>query len=206
MDLTKLFDMQRELDLRIVKEKGLEEQEFLPKKILALQVELGELANEWRGFKFWSEDQEPRTEHDCKVCEGEGSITLLTESINNGEQVTFIDCQYCNGDGYLDKNPLLEEYVDCLHFILSIGLRLDIDCGLEYDETWVIKEEDITKQFLWLNDKVGDLSRFRTTWNYDAIFELFIGLGEMLGFTWDEIENAYFEKNKINHERQNNGY
>lgn len=36
--------------------------------------------------------------------------------------------------------------------------------------------------------------------------ELYIGLGEMLGFTWDQIEEAYYAKNKVNHERQNTGY
>nr|QRZ17780.1 dUTP diphosphatase [Virgibacillus sp. AGTR] len=56
MNLNKLFPIQKELDTRIEREKGLEGQNLLDKKILALQVELGELANEWRGFKFWSKD------------------------------------------------------------------------------------------------------------------------------------------------------
>ncbi|MBE2947115.1 dUTPase, partial [Anoxybacillus flavithermus] len=45
MDLSKLFEMQRELDERIVREKGLDGQNLLPNKVLALQVELAELAN-----------------------------------------------------------------------------------------------------------------------------------------------------------------
>lgn len=39
MNLEKLFEMQRVLDERIIKEKGLEGQNLLPQKILALQVE-----------------------------------------------------------------------------------------------------------------------------------------------------------------------
>lgn len=62
MNLTKLFEMQRELDERIIEQHGLQGEDLLPKKILALQVELGELAQEWRGFKFWSKDQQPRYE------------------------------------------------------------------------------------------------------------------------------------------------
>lgn len=58
MNLIKLFEMQKVLDDRIVREKRLEGRDTLPEKILALQVELGECANEWRGFKFWSEDRE----------------------------------------------------------------------------------------------------------------------------------------------------
>lgn len=60
MNLTKLFEMQRTLDERIVKEKGMEGQDLLPNTVLALQIELAEMINEWRGFKHWSSDQEPR--------------------------------------------------------------------------------------------------------------------------------------------------
>ena len=60
MNLTKLYEMQKLLDQRIVEQHGLEGQDLLPQKILALQVELGECANEWRGFKFWSKDRKPR--------------------------------------------------------------------------------------------------------------------------------------------------
>lgn len=37
------------------------------------------------------------------------------------------------------------------------------------------------------------------------LFE-FILLGEMLGFTWSQIEQGYYDKNQINIERQNAGY
>jgi dimeric dUTPase (all-alpha-NTP-PPase superfamily) len=40
----------------------------------------------------------------------------------------------------------------------------------------------------------------------NLFYYCFFGLGEMLGFTWDEIEQAYFAKNKINHVRQETGY
>lgn len=39
MDLSKLFETQKRLDKRIVEEKGLEGQDLLDKKILALQVD-----------------------------------------------------------------------------------------------------------------------------------------------------------------------
>ncbi|TCK01363.1 UNVERIFIED_ORG: dUTPase-like protein [Anoxybacillus amylolyticus] len=41
---------------------------------------------------------------------------------------------------------------------------------------------------------------------YVDIWNSFIALGEMLGFTWEEIEEAYLRKNAVNHERQNSGY
>ncbi len=42
--------------------------------------------------------------------------------------------------------------------------------------------------------------------NYRRVLGTFKGLGEMLGFTWYQVEEAYYAKNQINHERQNNSY
>lgn len=60
MDISKLYEIQKKTDARIIKEKNLEGQDLLPNTVLALQVEIAELANEWRGFKHWSSDREPR--------------------------------------------------------------------------------------------------------------------------------------------------
>ncbi|MBO1914929.1 dUTP diphosphatase, partial [Microvirga sp. 3-52] len=53
MKLTKLFEMQTELDAFIQKQRVTNENVFQSKG-LALLVELAELANETRSFKFWS--------------------------------------------------------------------------------------------------------------------------------------------------------
>jgi len=185
MNLDKLFKIQAELDNRIVEKKGLQGQDLLDKKILALQVELGELAQNWRGFKFWSEDQEPRgqaeyLEYRC-TCEG--------------------------GNRWVNKNPLLEEYVDCLHFILSIGNDL-ILYKYEYVEL-VDFTNDIIAQFNAVFRLIGNWKKEQLLMNNRFYFEVvneFLCLGKMLGFTWEQIETAYLEKNKINHERQENGY
>src|SRR5690625_5583674 len=109
MDLQKLFKAQRELDNRIVKEKELEGQDLLDKKILALLVELGELANEARFFKFWSENQEPNTECVCELCEGRKKISALTDTGSAGETYEVdVVCPLCEGYDN-DKTPLLEE-------------------------------------------------------------------------------------------------
>lgn len=160
MNLKELFEMQMVLDERIVKEHGLEGQDLLPNKILALQVELGELANEWQGFKFWKVNPQP-------------------------------------------KPNTLEEYVDNLHFILSIGLIY-----ASFNSIIAVKCETIIDQFneiyYWIAifNKTRE-NKFRA---YREIFQLFLGLGELLGFTWEQVSDAYKLKNKVNHERQGNGY
>src|SRR5690242_2519258 len=96
MHLKPLYDIQQTLDERIRTQHGLHDADLLPKKLLALQVELGEHANETRCIKYWS--TKPASE----------------------------------------RIVILEEYVDALHFVLSIGLDLgyaDIDVRAEESGT-----------------------------------------------------------------------
>ncbi len=206
MNLTKLFETQDQLDDRIIKEKGLQGQDLLDKKILALQVELGELANEWRGFKFWSEDQEPRDTGyiDCDVCiDQPGRHEIICEN-----EIISAPCPKC--EGYAEVyvgDRLLEEYVDNFHFILSIGNDLNLykyECVELIDLTG-----DITAQFNAVFQLIGNWKKESLLMNNYFYFEVvneFLCLGKMLGFTWEQIEQAYYEKNEINHTRQENGY
>ena len=203
MNLSKLFEMQRELDARIEREHPRKENEDrLAKKILALLVELGELCNCWRGFKFWSHDQKPRRAvyEFCEYCEGRGELGFQREV-----------CWYCCGEGCrIIKRPLLEEYVDCLHFILSIGLEI----GFTEEPTGIIREYDVIHQFNKMFYMVGDFYNFYIRYGkgcglydtFDDLFGYFLGLGEMLGFKWEEIEEAYLQKNQENFKRQEEGY
>ncbi|WP_240371707.1 dUTP diphosphatase [Anoxybacteroides rupiense] len=197
MNLQKLFELQRQLDEHIEQQHPRQPgEDRLAKKILALQVEIGELANEWRGFKFWSNDQKPRRE---KI----------------HYSVTWIPLR--------KTDPLLEEYVDALHFILSIGMEysyrygewLPINLGLS-SELIPIEYEHITKQFNYMFQQIGYFydcvadceiaCNSETEEQYEQLFRMFIGLGNMLGFTWEEIEEAYMQKNEVNHQRQANEY
>lgn len=164
MNISKLFEMQRVLDERIVKEKGLEGKDIFPNKVLALQVELGELANEWQGFKHWKVDPQP-------------------------------------------KEKMLEEYVDCLHFILSIGLELGFK-DVSLTSKVELFSDNIVECFndcLYFASDVRN-AEYEMGYNFAHLFWEFHNLGQRLGFTWSQIEQAYFEKNKVNHERQGRGY
>ncbi|KAA0944172.1 dUTPase [Sporosarcina sp. ANT_H38] len=184
MNLTKLFEMQKVLDKRIVEDKGLQGHNLLPEKILALQVELGECANEWRGFKFWSEKNEP--------------IVRVSNPIAHG-------------------NPLLEEYVDCVHFFISIAMYLKINPD-DFVVTCDYTQPTITQTFNRVFSTVSSLDVLMDPETAASIsledlqetlhegFSCFVGLGEDMGFTWNQIEQAYFDKNAINHTRQDTGY
>jgi|SRR5690625_1265696 len=207
LNLEKLFEAQKKLDERIVKEKGLENEDLLDKRILALLVELGELANEYRGFKFWSENQKPNTDV-CDFCDGNKTVYAVNRELNISTPVK--DCPVCRRSGKRDVNPLLEEYVDCLHFILSIGLEL----GCTFNKIAKQKSRTVTLQFIDSFHATAILfESIESDWdedekleNFENVVAGFLGLGEMLGFTWEQIEQGYYEKNRINHGRQKNGY
>jgi dimeric dUTPase (all-alpha-NTP-PPase superfamily) len=112
--------------------------------------------------------------------------------------------------------------VDGLHFVMSIGLEEVERYGEVYPIYGIfhsvepIKYESITEQFNYLFYQVGYfmdcvcLREFGTNSEIDEQFEqtfrMFLGLGKMLGFTWEQIEEAYLAKNAVNHQRQANGY
>lgn len=161
MNLQRLFALQKELDLRIVSQHNLQSENLIQRKVLALQVEIGELANETRCFKYWS-DKGPSA-----------------------------------------KDVILEEYVDCLHFILSIGLEKefsDIDIEPKFVDT------SLTEQFLNLYIDLNDFIICSSYDQYATLFECFLSLGLTLGFTGEDVENAYLDKNLTNHNRQATGY
>lgn len=173
MNLDKLFQAQKELREHI----NYNGEDRFEKLVLALLVEIGECANEWRGFKFWSKDQEPRT----KVPVTEWGVAPY-------------------------KNPLLEEYVDGLHFVLELGIEHGVDELINVLAIDIINYSDITTQFRMLFLIDWEIYKEGEGGYYHEGLELYLGLGKMLGFTWDEIEVAYFAKNQINHSRQENGY
>lgn len=192
MNLEKMFEMQRALDDHINKTHPVQEAEDrLAKKVMAFIVEVSELANEWRGFKFWSTDQKPRTRE------------YLT---NYTEQDSVL------GPGAVWKNPLLEEYVDGLHFLLSIGLEQGRTSVKLFTRPTQV---NIVECFLDIyTSAVGmgiyafalEMDTQRAHIDYDILFNDYLSLGDVLGFTETQIEQAYFAKNKVNHERQDNGY
>jgi dimeric dUTPase (all-alpha-NTP-PPase superfamily) len=204
MNLQKLFELQRKLDEHIEREHPRQEgEDRLSKKILALQVELGELANNWRGFKYWSYNQKPKTEElgECPLCNGTGDLGAVWAE----------NCIECGGSGkVVVKNPLLEEYVDCLHFILSIGLELGLAKKFRnYGISFMRRRQDPTKKLSFLIAFVNELnseSHDEKDEDYEFILDRFFSIGYDLGFTWEQIEEAYCKKNEINHARQVNKY
>lgn len=163
MDLLQLFKLQKELDDRIVKEHDLQPKKLLKEKMLALLVEIGELANETRCFKYWS--NKPASE----------------------------------------REVILEEYVDGLHFILSIGIDLGIDKNFLFYKCAQTNKTQV-EIFLDTYAKVIRFTDQPSITNYIELFTSYLRLGQALEFEQEEIEKAYLDKNEVNHQRQTQGY
>ncbi|XQP55282.1 MAG: dUTP diphosphatase [Mycoplasmoidaceae bacterium] len=163
IDLTKVFDKQRQLDKEIHAKHNVSYRTINRELKLALLVELGELANEIRSFKFWSKK------------------------------------------GPAPHNVILEEYVDCMHFITSICIRFIVSPKFEI-KRYVNKYQnpkEITKAFVWLFRKTCNIN---TAWKARYWYMNFLKFGFRLGFSMEEILKAYEKKNAVNHKRQNENY
>ncbi|WHX43814.1 dUTP diphosphatase [Bacillus pumilus] len=197
MNLQKMFEMQAELDRRIIREKGLEGQDLLPNTYVALITELGEFANEGRWFKHWSNIQEP-------------------EQPKYNWMINKDDLEWKPEYGY-KSYPLLEEYADCLHFFLSIAIKKGWHDELHVSEEIFFGFDEfgfegglsgvyLEMQWSLLNsrmfkDEEKKKEHFRSAWG------LFLAIGIVgFGFTPEQIEKAYMEKNEVNHKRQQEGY
>ncbi|WP_141431985.1 dUTP diphosphatase [Bacillus sp. 03113] len=163
MNVEKLFSMQKALDQHIEKKHNLQEENLFNRKVLALLVEIGELANETRCFKFWS--VKPSSE----------------------------------------QSVILEEFVDGVHFILSLGLEKGFQ-----EITEILASENkhvsITDQFLYVFEAIQQFSGNPSKDTYITMFQAYLDLAILLGFSHKDIEDAYMKKNEVNYERQKQGY
>lgn len=156
-----LFIAQKGLDETIHKNHGVSYENTFTRRTLALLVEIGELANTTRCFKFWS----------YKKCEA--------------------------------KEVVLDEYADGLHFFLSLGIIIDSK-KTEYE---IVKpDNDLTEQFLKIYESVSVFKNDSSEENYEKAFSNFFNLLPLLGYSWDDLEKAYYKKLGTNYVRQETNY
>lgn len=128
---------------------------------MALLVELGELANETRCFKFWSTKERA------------------------------------------ERKVILEEYVDNIHFLLSIGLEKGYHFSkIDFDTV----DTQETLQFNRVFQQCLHFYEDQSKENYLQLFKAYLQLGSILGFDEKDILEAYEKKNEVNYERQEQGY
>ncbi|MCL2321555.1 MAG: dUTP diphosphatase [Oscillospiraceae bacterium] len=150
MNLEELFSLQAELDKIISINHNLAHNNLFSKKIIALIVEVSELANATRCFKYWSYKQpEP-------------------------------------------KEIVLEEFADCLHFTISLGVEIGFNNfnKIIYEKCSV----PLYEQFLNLYIDVNDFLACHNEENFISIFNDLICMGLSMNFTIIELFDSYIKK------------
>ena len=161
MDLTELFKKQTELDEVIAKNHNVSYASTRDRRIMALIVEIGELANATRCFKYWS---------------------------NKGSE---------------EKEIVLDEYADGLHFFLSLGIDIKTS-KTSYNRTKHFL--DLTRQFHEVYHRIDVFYKKQDDASYIKAFQSFLNLLPLLGYRWKDLEKAYYKKLGVNYNRQDNNY
>lgn len=184
---------------------GYNEEDRFKKKILALIVELGESVNERPSFlKYWSKNHKSSSQKNAEYyAEIYGQSVVLQE-----------------------EDLFLEELVDMFSFILALGIEI----GIEANEinlglgTILFQNEDKVNLYLLFSQNVlnlytiylqdatkvvnpmifPDIDYKKPA--YNKLLDSFFALGISFGYTFSDIEQAYYNKNSVNHRRQSKGY
>lgn len=194
MNFKKLQAMQAALDAAILVEKApMTAEERFDKTLAALSVEIAEVANCAEHFKFWK-DNKGKVDEDRFWTENgvEYYDVVIQESID------FEDSH---------KLTLVEECSDALHFILSLANQsnyviTEIGKGFNMQED----TDSLEKNYLFLSTAIGSMEYVPFNFDLEMIIDTFFIYIRQLGITDEELEQAYYDKNKINYERLANGY
>lgn len=110
--------------------------------------------------------------------------------------------KYWKKDKSINKEKVLEEFVDGIHFFTSLANYFKIDPEIKA----VIKHKDQSKQLLEIFEAISNLNKDFSKENIIKSFELYMGIAKMFDLTDTEISQHYVSKNKINYERIANDY
>ena len=107
------------------------------------------------------------------------------------------------------KDHILEEACDTLHFILSLAIDKEVDMNIEEKEIKELGEVDKieTNELLAMSDFLISDCMIDNDWIVlKSVLMIILIVLRRVGFDKEDLYNAYIEKNKVNHERQDNNY
>lgn len=106
-------------------------------------------------------------------------------------------CYWKKSQKPVDRKELKEELADVYHFALTIHR---LNHGFEFEEIDLSASEHFLKYYKWFG-----VLKYVSDGNSSVLYRTIV-LTEKLGFTFDEMYEAYIEKNKVNYERMKEGY
>lgn len=129
------------------------------------------------------------------------TLALLVEI---GEFANTTRCfKYWSNKGSEAKEVMLDEYADGLHFFLSLGIDIKTT-----KEVYEISKPDnnLTDQFHLVYRLIADFKDDASEVNYIKAFSSFLNILPLIGYTWKDLEEAYYKKLGTNYVRQETNY
>lgn len=155
-----MMKIHKQLEDKIEKRFDLSPRSMHDENIVAFMVEIGELANETKCFKYWSADKS------------------------------------------IKRARVLEEYADLCHVLIGLGNAI----GAKPFEPKRLQENSLTQQFITLYDITLKHHWLQEERTWTSLVNATIGLGFLLHFTEEEVENAFKQKHELNMKRQESDY
>ena len=205
MNFKKLQSMQAKLDEAILADKApLTAEERFNKTLVALSVEIAEVANCAEHFKFWKDNKGMKVDESrfikYKSPYFSNVIYLDNKETDEAkmEELTREQAHHLT---------LIEECSDALHFILSLANQI----GYEIDESLIksfrYPRHPLDTLYVALQNKIINLATgYDKLGSFKSLLSFYTSYAKELGIEPQELEQAYYDKNKINYERLENGY
>lgn len=129
------------------------------------------------------------------------TLALLVEI---GEFANATRCfKYWSNKSSEPLDIVLDEYVDGLHFFLSLGIDINVS-KKAYNHTK--HAENLTEQILEVYRLTTIFLKKQDEKSYIKAFQAFINITTLLKVRWSTIEKAYYKKLGENYSRQDNNY
>ena len=132
------------------------------------------------------------------------SRRLLALLVELGEFANETRCfKYWSLKPASEKEVILDEYADGLHFLLSLGIPLGVS---EYRHYFRVSEKDLTSAILNVYQDALKLKDDYTVENYAKTFGDYLNIIPLFDYDGDDVVNAYKKKMAVNHKRQKDHY
>ncbi|MEE3299230.1 MAG: dUTP diphosphatase [Candidatus Enteromonas sp.] len=129
---------------------------------------------------------------------------LLALLVEFGEFANETRCfKYWSLKPMSEKEVVLDEYADGMHFFLSLGIPLGVT---SLKKELVKKDVDPATAILEVYQEAAKLHEDYSLSQYEKAFGMYLDLLPLFGFSGMEAKEAYLKKLKVNHTRQENKY
>lgn len=195
MNFKKLQAMQAKLDEAILADKApMTAEERFNKTLVALSVEIAEVANTVEHFKFWKDNKgkvdEGRFELRDELCNWgfEGHGVYAYKSTRAFNLVTKEQAH---------RITLIEECSDALHFILSLANQVDYEIDTKLIKIAKYPRNQLDTLYVALQNKIINLATgYDKLGSLKSLVSFYMSYVNELGITPQELEQAYYDKNK----------